>query len=375
MNLYIHVPFCSQRCNYCDFYTQTSISLRSSYLKALYCELTLRREELSTGAQIEHIYLGGGTPSLLTTAELSGLFSHIYTIYPVSNDAEITLEANPDDLTKAYIKGLKDLPVNRLSMGVQSFQESELRFLNRRHNCKQVYTAVELLRKYGIDNISLDLIYGLPKQTLDTWQDNLKRIIEILPPHISAYHLIYEAGTSLTRMRDMGCIQEVSEDLSLLFFETLITSLSQAGYEHYEISNFARNGAYAKLNTGYWLDNSYLGFGPSAHSYNGVERSYNVASIKDYIEASKQGRRSSVVECLSIRDKINEYIMTRLRTCWGLNIDDFCQRFGAEAWELLYKNAVPYIRRDELLINGRNLQLSSKGIFISDAICVALFFS
>lgn len=373
MNLYIHVPFCAQRCNYCDFYTQTQQGLRVGYIEALLSELRSRRNELYPHETLNNIYLGGGTPSLLSIAELERIFSHIYELYPISSDAEITLEANPDDITIDYAQGLKSLPVNRVSMGTQSFQEEDLRFLNRRHNRRQVYDAVDRLRHIGIDNLSLDLIYGLPNQTAKTWADNLEQICSLDVPHISAYHLIYEEGTALTRLRDLGKVQEVSEADSVMFFRMLIDRLTQVGYEHYEISNFAKPGRYARLNTGYWLGERYIGLGPAAHSYDGKVRSHNVASIKVYTEGWKDSKRVYEAEELSDLERQHEYLMTRLRTQWGVSLRDYASLFSEQAVEDLLRKADSYIRRGDLLLSDDVLRLSPSGIFISDAILVELF--
>lgn len=373
MNLYIHVPFCAQRCNYCDFYTQTQQGLRVGYIEALLSELRSRRNELYPHETLNNIYLGGGTPSLLSIAELERIFSHIYELYPISSDTEITLEANPDDITIDYAQGLKSLPINRVSMGTQSFQEEDLRFLNRRHNRRQVYDAVDRLRHIGIDNLSLDLIYGLPNQTAKTWVDNLEQICSLDVPHISAYHLIYEEGTALTRLRDLGKVQEVSEADSVMFFRMLIDRLTQAGYEHYEISNFAKPGRYARLNTGYWLGERYIGLGPAAHSYDGKVRSHNVASIKVYTEGWKDSKRVYEAEELSDLERQHEYLMTRLRTQWGVSLRDYASLFSEQAVEDLLRRADSYIRRGDLLLSDDVLRLSPSGIFISDAILVELF--
>lgn len=373
MNLYIHVPFCAQRCNYCDFYTQTQQGLRVGYIEALLSELRSRRNELYPHETLNNIYLGGGTPSLLSIAELERIFSHIYELYPISSDTEITLEANPDDITIDYAQGLKSLPINRVSMGTQSFQEEDLRFLNRRHNRRQVYDAVDRLRHIGIDNLSLDLIYGLPNQTAKTWVDNLEQICSLDVPHISAYHLIYEEGTALTRLRDLGKVQEVSEADSVMFFRMLIDRLTQGGYEHYEISNFAKPGRYARLNTGYWLGERYIGLGPAAHSYDGKVRSHNVASIKVYTEGWKDSKRVYEAEELSVLERQHEYLMTRLRTQWGVSLRDYASLFSEQAVEDLLRRADSYIRRGDLLLSDDVLRLSPSGIFISDAILVELF--
>lgn len=373
MNLYIHVPFCAQRCSYCDFYTQTQLGLRAWYLQALHKELAIRSVEVPPDTEITNIYFGGGTPSLLTPKQLESIFNLIHKNYRISNTAEITLEANPDDITADYTTALSSLPINRISMGVQSFQEEELRFLGRRHNRQQVYNAVEHLRAMGISNLSLDLIYGLPKQSQEGWHDNLERIIALDIPHISAYHLIYEEGTPLTKMRNLGKVQEVSEDDSLLFFEMLIDRLTHAGYEHYEVSNFAKPNMYARLNTGYWQDVPYIGVGPSAHSYNGHQRSYNIPSIEEYCKAWDRGEHLAEYETLSPSEQINEYLMTRLRTQWGIDLEAYSQRFGIQEKERLHTASLRYIQAGELSLTNDRLCLTRHGIFKSDSILVNLF--
>lgn len=374
MNLYIHIPFCARRCSYCDFYTQTNLGLRACFVEALCRELELRRSTLPIGEQIEHIYLGGGTPSLLSLEELERICSCIYRLYPCAEDGERTIECNPDDVTREYAEGLKALGFNRVSMGVQSFKEEDLQFLNRRHSVGQVYDAVARLREAGLDNFSLDLIYGLPGQTAESWLYNIQRILEIHPPHISAYHLIYEEETPLTRLRDQGKVKEVSEEESLQFLQYLIRELSGAGYEHYEISNFARGGRYAQLNTGYWLGAHYLGCGPSAHGYDGLRRMANIASLDKYTKAILlEGILPQSEEVLTLEDQRQEFIMVRLRTQWGIPLDLYADNFGAQAREDLLRLAQPYLRSGKLTCEGEVLRLTQSGLFLSDAIILALW--
>lgn len=372
MNLYLHIPFCASRCSYCDFYTRTNVRLKERFVSALLEELRLRAPEAEEQA-IGHIYFGGGTPSLLTPEELGCIFDQIRRFYDISEAEEITLEANPDDMTEEYAEAIACLPINRVSMGVQSFQEHELRFLGRRHSAEEVYEAVKALRAVGIENLSLDLIYGLPNQTEAIWEANLDAMLSIAPPHISAYHLIYEEGTPMMRALKQGRIAEVSEELSLHFFRRLITRLGEAGYEHYEISNFAQPGRYARLNTGYWQGEHYLGFGPSAHSYSGNDRSHNIASTTLYCVALEEGRRAHSIEVLSAEDKLHEYIMTRLRTMWGINLTDMAHQFSDEARAKLLADAEGHLRRGTLILEGDRLCLSSEGVFVSDGIIADLF--
>ena len=374
MNLYLHIPFCASRCSYCDFYTQTGSRLRRDFINALIRELHLRRGELPDGAFIEHIYFGGGTPSLLTPDELTRIFATITSLYPLTGSGEVTIECNPDDVTADYAQALGTLPINRVSMGVQSFHADDLTFLNRRHTAEQVFAAVEYLRCQGIDNLSLDLIYGLPGQTAERWLANIRTFLSLGVPHLSAYHLIYEEGTALTRLVERGKVHPVSEDDSLRFFELLISELKRAGYEHYEISNFALPDRYARHNTGYWQGVPYLGLGPSAHSFDGVRtRSHNVASLPRYTKALLDGERDYETEYLSDEELQHEYILTRLRTQWGIPLDDYTARFGEHATSLLLQAAKEHLQQGQLTHSADTLRLTPAGIFVSDGIIADLF--
>ena len=374
MNLYLHIPFCASRCSYCDFYKETKQDERLAFLRALETELSSRRSELPEGARVEHIYLGGGTPSQLSIPELERLFDTIWRHYPIAKGGEITIECNPDDVTPDYARGLAQLPTNRVSMGVQSFHEADLRFLSRRHSAEQVTAAVASLRSEGLTNLSLDLIYGLPRQTEELWEANIARFLELDVPHLSAYHLIYEEGTALMRLLQAGKVQAVDEEASLRFFELLIQRLKAAGYEHYEISNFARPGCYAQHNTGYWQGVPYLGFGPSAHSYDGERRrSYNVASLRDYIAGMERGARDYEEELLGAEELQHEYILTRMRTQWGIVYADYAERFGESALEVLRRAAAPYLATERLTEAGGVLRLTERGVFVSDGILADLF--
>lgn len=374
MNLYLHIPFCASRCSYCDFYTQVGGRWRRDFLTALLGELRLRRDELPKGETIEHIYLGGGTPSLLTIEELRQIFSLISELYASSYEGEITIECNPDDVTEAYAEGLASLPINRVSMGVQSFDADDLTFLNRRHSAQQVHSAIRALRQCGITNLSLDLIYGLPRQTEEKWRANIKEFLSLGVPHLSAYHLIYEEGTALTRLVERGKVKPVDEEASLLFFQILIDELRAAGYEHYEISNFALPGLHARHNTGYWQGVPYLGFGPSAHSFDGRRtRSYNVPSLKTYTTELLSGRRPYEEEHLSDEELQHEYVMTRLRTQWGIPLEEYQKLFGAKALEALLHEARPHLEAGKLTDQSGVLRLTSSGVFVSDGIIADLF--
>ena len=365
--IYIHVPFCAKRCIYCDFYSGTDMSQKDAYVLAVCEELRLRRDYIK-GESIDTIYFGGGTPSQLGSEELGRIFSAIEENYDIANCREVTIEANPDDMTKDYVEALSHLSFNRVSMGVQSFHSKDLQFLNRRHGRQQALDAVHYCRKFGIENISLDLIYGLPNQTMKEWDANLTELIDLDVSHVSAYHLIYEEGTLLYRLKDTGKISPVDEVLSESFFSSLIDRLNGAGYEHYEISNFAKPNCYSSHNSSYWKGANYIGVGPSAHSFDSDSRQWNVASLKDYIIGIKSGSPNVEVECLDDTTQYNEYIITRLRTMWGVKLSEVINSFGQESADFCLKQALPYISKGLLLYNGDEITLSRQGIFISDSI-------
>ena len=365
--IYIHVPFCAKRCLYCDFYSNTEMSYKEPYLVALQQEMELRKEYLS-GETIETIYFGGGTPSQLQAADFSRIFDTINRLFRVSDDSEITLEANPDDLQPAYVGMLRQFPFNRISMGVQSFDDDDLRFLNRRHDSRQAVRAVELCREAGITNLSIDLIYGLPGQTVGRWERNLEAAIRLDVPHLSAYHLIYEEGTALYKLLEAGRVTPVEESVSVDLFTLLIDRLTAAGFLHYEISNFARPGCFSRHNSSYWLGKSYLGLGPSAHSYNQQERMWNVSSLPIYIAGMEQGIPNVEREPLPLETRYNDFIITGLRTMWGIDLEEMERRFGKRLADYCRQEAATYLRRGLLSLKGSVMTLSRAGVFVSDGI-------
>ena len=372
--IYIHVPFCSKRCTYCDFFSNTKMQYKEPYLKQVLQELTNRKAYLPNET-IETIYFGGGTPSQLNAQELETILEHIYKHYTVSPSAEITMEANPDDLTPDYLKAIASLPFNRLSMGIQSFNDADLKFLNRRHAAQQAIAAVANCQAVGLTNLSIDLMYGLPNQTLEAWSENLNQAISLNVPHISAYHLIYEEGTALYKLMEAGKVRSVDEDVSLAMFTTLIDTLSSNGYQHYEISNFAQPHYISQHNSAYWKGKPYLGIGPSAHSYDGVNRAWNIASLTGYIEAMEQQKPALEVEVLDQQAQYNDFILTGLRTMWGINTDEIENLFGEKLALYCKKQATPYIKSGLLCLSENNtLTLSREGIFISDSIMSDLMF-
>lgn len=365
--LYIHIPFCTKRCLYCDFFSNTEMRYKTPYIRALIEEMKLRQTYIGD-EPIETIYFGGGTPSQLTAADFELIFETIYQLFDTTPCQEITLEANPDDMTPDYIHSIRTLPFNRISMGVQSFQEKDLRFLNRRHNSQQAKQAVALCQEQGITNISIDLIYGLPGQTLEEWESNLEEAIRLQIPHISAYHLIYEEGTALYKLMEARKITPVEEELSVTLFSTLIDRLTEAGYLHYEISNFARPGCFSQHNSSYWTGKPYLGIGPSAHSYNGHSRQWNVSSLPLYIKGINEQSPEIEIEELDIHTRYNDFIITGLRTMWGIRLNEVRSKFGEEKETYLKQQAKSYLQKRLLLQQHDTLTLSKEGIFISDGI-------
>lgn len=365
--LYIHIPFCAKRCLYCDFFSNTDMKFKEPYVSAVIREMQLRQEYIG-GEPLDTIYFGGGTPSQLQQADFERIFKAIDCLFNISSCKEITLEANPDDMTPEYVASLRNLPFNRVSMGVQSFKEKDLHFLNRRHDREQALRAVELCKENGIPNISIDLIYGLPGQTLEEWQENLDDAIHLEIPHISAYHLIYEEGTALYKLMEAGKVAPIEEELSVTLFSTLINRLAEAGYLHYEISNFARPGYFSQHNSSYWTGKKYIGIGPSAHSYDGESRQWNISSLPHYLEGIRTGIPNIEIEKLDINTKYNDFIITGLRTMWGIRTSDIREQFGEEKQAYLERQAATYLHQGLLIYENDTLTLSKEGIFISDGI-------
>ena len=371
--IYLHIPFCKTRCIYCDFYSTTREELKRRYIRALCRELTLRRDYLR-GAAVETVYMGGGTPSQLAAEDFEDVFRTLEEVYGLENAVEITLEANPDDLTDDYVRLLRRFPFNRISMGIQTFDDRTLQLLRRRHTSAQAKEAVERCRRAGFDNLSIDLIYGLPGETVERWERDLQEAVRLRPEHISAYHLTYEEGTPLYRLREEHRVQEVDEDDSLRFFTLLTRTLREAGYVHYEISNFCLPGRHARHNTAYWQGIPYLGCGPSAHSFDTSSREWNLASLEAYIEGMERDERPFETEVLDADTRYNEYVMTGLRTRWGISLDKVEADFGTQRLSYLQQMALPHIRRGKLTEEGGDLKLTEKGIFTSDDIISDLMY-
>ena len=365
--LYIHVPFCKKRCAYCDFFSQTQLDNIDIYIQAVVRELEIRKEYLED-EPIETIYWGGGTPSLLHPDDFELVFNVINRFYKLSPDPEITLEANPDDMTHVYISALRQLPFNRISLGVQSFHEFDLQLLNRRHTAKQALDAVSLCQQAGFSNLSIDLIYGLPGQTLLMWEENLDKALRLQIPHLSAYSLSYEEGTDLHRQFRSGTIKPVSEETSIQLFDMLIDKLEATGYLHYEISNFSKPDCFSRHNTTYWTDQKYIGIGPAAHSYNHGSRQWNVASISDYIEGVAKGIPNFEKEIIDERTRFNDYILTHLRTMWGIQLSTFHEIFGRERFACLLKQSKAFLQTGLMEHHNENLKITRKGLIVADGI-------
>ena len=365
--IYIHIPFCKTRCAYCDFYSTTHEAWKQQYIDAVCKELVQRKDYLK-GETVDTIYMGGGTPSQLSIAQLNALFATIEAHFPLSKHQEITIEVNPDDVSDSYAEGLKQTPVNRISMGIQTFDDATLRILNRRHTEQIARMATMRLREKGFQNISIDLMYGLPGETIEQWENDLQQAIALNVEHISAYHLTYEEGTPLYRRLQAGEVNEVNEELSLTFFNMLIDALTKAGYQHYEISNFCKPGMHSRHNSSYWQGIPYLGCGAAAHSFDGTSRQWNVADIKNYIKGIETNAPCYENEALDIPTRYNEYIMTGLRTSHGISFEEVANRFGQSFATSCKKSATPHLESGKLITEGHRIKLSREGIFVSDAI-------
>lgn len=369
--IYIHIPFCKQTCNYCDFYKSTLLRFKTDFSEAIRLEIAGRKEYLS-GEPVKTIYIGGGTPSVLLPGDLDTLLGILQKEFPIEKNAEITLEANPDDLTTDYLRAIRSMGINRLSIGIQSFSDRDLRLLNRRHTAKAAIQAVRDASLAGFSNISIDLIYGIPGQSNNEWKENLVTAIGLPIQHLSAYSLTFHKRTPFYRWLKSGKIREPGEEQTIMQFETLCETTSKAGFEQYEISNFARDNAYSRHNTSYWLAEKYLGLGPAAHSFNGESRQWNIADLERYISGVHSGNRYWNNEILSEKDKLNEYILTGIRTKWGISLAAIRKQFGEKTTEQLLESAESYRKRGMLVLKDGILVLTPAGILISDQITVDL---
>lgn len=371
--IYVHVPFCRRKCYYCDFYKTVNLSLTSKYISALKSEVIQRKNYLDNEC-VETIYFGGGTPSVLNESELAEILGFMHKHFNVSPLVEITFEANPDDLSIEYLNEIYRAGVRRLSIGIQSFQNEVLKKMNRRHDANQAVEAVENAAKTGFNDISVDLIYGLPGLTREQWKADLTRVFQLPVKHLSAYHLTYHEGTPFYTWLKKGTLKQLKEEESILQFQMLIQMAKENGFEQYEISNFARDRKYSKHNSSYWKGIKYLGLGPSAHSFNGVSRSWNVSHIESYIKAIEAGLPYSENEILTENNKYNEYVLTRLRTIWGVSAGDLENSFGAAKATWFQQNIGKYITSGLVKQQSGIYTLTENGMFVSDEIMANLMF-
>ena len=353
--IYIHIPFCKQRCYYCDFHFTTSLKNKDSIIDAIIYELESRKEEITE--DIRTIYFGGGTPSILSVGDIDRIINAVYKNYTITNNPEITIEANPDDINKQKVKELKNLPINRFSVGIQSFHQKDLEFMNRGHNNIQANDCIPILQDHGFDNITIDLIYGIPNQSKEEWVYNLNKTLEYNIPHISAYALTVEDKTPLSKLIQTGKYPKLSDEKAFEDFEILISKTKEYGLIQYEISNFGKDEYFSKHNSSYWKGEQYLGVGPSAHSFNGDERRWNLSNNKIYLE-NLTSNKYFEKEILSEKDIYNEYIMTGLRTIWGISINRIESKFTDD----IYSNFISKIR---------NLEIEGSVIIVDDTVVVS----
>ena len=369
--IYIHIPFCKQACFYCDFHFSTSLKKKEDMILSLIKEIELRKNEVQNTV-LETIYFGGGTPSVLSVDEIQLLIDTIYKNHTVVENPEITLEANPDDLSQEKIIELSKSPINRLSIGVQSFFEKDLKLMNRAHNSKEAKECLALAKQY-FDNISVDLIYGIPDCSNQEWEENIQTALSFGIPHISSYALTVEPKTALASFIKKGIIKNVDDEKAQEQFHILISILEKENFVHYETSNFGKKGFLSRNNTAYWLGKPYLGIGPSAHSFNGKQRSWNVRSNAKYIKSIQDNVLPIERETLTKTDGYNEYIMTGLRTVWGVSFAKISTNFGEKYLNYLKKQSEKYIQQELLYLENGILKTTPKGKFLSDGIASDLF--
>jgi oxygen-independent coproporphyrinogen-3 oxidase len=369
--IYIHIPFCKQACHYCDFHFSTSLKKKDEMVLALAKEIQMRKSEFENEV-VETIYFGGGTPSRLQIADLRMLMDSIYKNYKVVQNPEITLEANPDDLSEDYLIALTKICVNRLSIGIQSFFEDDLKLMNRAHNAEEAKKCLVLAQKY-FNNISIDLIYGIPNMSNEKWKQNIETALSFGVPHISSYALTVEPKTALHSFIQKGIIQQPDDEVAQEHFQILVDILTENDFIHYELSNFGKENYFSKNNSSYWLGKKYIGIGPSAHSYDGEKRGWNVSNNSLYIQSIQENKLPIETEVLSKTDRYNEYIMTGLRTIWGVSLVRIETEFGISYLNYLNQQAEKYIEDHLLFVDDDILRTTQKGKFLSDGIASDLF--
>ena len=369
--IYIHIPFCKQACHYCDFHFSTSMKKKAEMVTALAKEMKMRKTEFDDEV-IETIYFGGGTPSLLTIEDLRFLIDEVYSNYNVVANPEITIEANPDDLSKERIVELSNIRINRLSIGIQSFFEDDLKMMNRAHNSEEAKECLKIATQY-FDNISIDLIYGISGMSNEKWLQNIEMALSYNVPHISSYALTVEPKTALHSFIQKGIISQPEDEVAQEHFHILVDKLTENGFIHYELSNFGRENYFSKNNSSYWLGKKYIGIGPSAHSYDGEKRGWNVSNNALYIKSISDNKVPIETETLTKTDRYNEYIMTGLRTIWGISLDRIAAEFGESYLNYLNQQAAKYIEDKLLCVNENILRTTKNGKFLSDGIASDLF--
>ncbi|WP_333809403.1 radical SAM family heme chaperone HemW [Flavobacterium sp.] len=369
--IYIHIPFCKQACHYCDFHFSTNLKKKDEMVLALAKEIEMRKNEFQDEI-VETIYFGGGTPSILSIEDLKFLIDEVYRNYKVVENPEITVEANPDDLTENRIIELSKNKVNRLSIGIQSFFEDDLKLMNRAHNAEEAKKCLETATQY-FDNISIDLIYGVPEMSNEKWLQNIETALSFGVPHISSYALTVEPKTALHSFIQKGIIPQPDDEVAQEHFHILVDKLSENGFIHYELSNFGKENYFSKNNSSYWLGKKYIGIGPSAHSYDGKNRGWNVSNNSLYIKSIQENKLPIEIETLTKTDRYNEYIMTGLRTIWGVSLERIEQEFGKIYLDYLNQQATKFIEDHLLFIDNNILRTTKKGKFLSDGIASDLF--
>lgn len=371
--IYLHIPFCKQACYYCNFHFSTSLAQQPALIKQMLREINLQQDYL-TGQTVTSIYFGGGTPSLLTRNDLQQLLDKIYTTFKIDPDAEITLEANPDDLSPEKLSELRAAGINRLSIGVQSFHEEDLRWMNRAHDSRQALQSIRDAREAGFDNLTIDLIYGGPTLSDEGWAANVQQAIDLGVQHLSCYALTVEPGTALDQFIRKKKVPLLDTDKAARHFEQLMQWTANAGYEHYEISNFALPGWHSRHNSSYWQSQPYLGLGPSAHSFNGHSRQWNIANNALYIKSMERDTVPFELEELTPTMMLNEYIMTTLRTSQGCLLPVVAERFGTDKRDTLLKMAGPFLDKGWMVLRNEALVLTPEGRLFADGIASDLFF-
>ncbi|MEO6903851.1 MAG: radical SAM family heme chaperone HemW [Bacteroidia bacterium] len=372
--IYIHIPFCKKACHYCDFHFSTLLKNKPEFLLALKKEIEVQKNYLK-GEEINTIYFGGGTPSLLSELELEDIFNTLTIHYNINKNAEITLEANPDDLTDLKISELKKTPINRLSIGVQSFYNEDLILMNRAHNAIEAINAIKKVQDNGIDNITIDLIYGIPTLSHAKWENNLNTATDLKIKHLSAYCLTVEPKTALAKFIATGKIKNVDDQHSSEQFEIMLTILKKKNFNQYEISNFCKESFYSQHNSNYWLKKKYLGLGPSAHSYNGISRQWNIANNAIYIKSlqNEATHKRFAVEFLTPQQHYNEYVLTSLRTMWGIDLDYIQKQFGDPFLSYCLKEVKQSINNNYVINENNKLYLTDEGKLFADKIASDLF--